>query len=136
MQQDSPIAPTTRKRKAVPSTATEIEATHQDAALVPSEEKGHEMVFIIATYWDSGDAHKLFAPKQKYDGQCSVLKVVLDQIELLESVKRNSTYWHLGVENNDSGNTCTANDIFLLRCTCMYLVCALHKFVDQTNSNS
>ncbi len=64
VQQDSAMAPTTRKPKVVPSIASEIQGTHQGThqeASAPSEK--NEMVLPVATYWDS-DARNMFAPNQ------------------------------------------------------------------------
>ena len=55
----------------------------------------------------------------------------MDRIELFESVNQNSSNWRLVVEEGDKENTCSSNDIFRIRQRCMYLVIALHKFVNE-----
>ena len=82
-------------------------------------------------WWTSGDARLLFAPCGKYNNNCNVKDIVMDRIELLESVNQNSSNWRLVVEEGDKENTCSSNDIFLIRQRCMYLVIALHKFVNE-----
>jgi len=82
-------------------------------------------------WWTSGDARLLFAPCGKYNNNCNVKDIVMDRIELLVLVNQNSSNWRLVVEEGDKENTCSANDIFMIRQRCMYLVIGLHKFVNE-----
>ena len=90
---------------------------------------------VRATYWDSGDARRTFAPKTKYDANCDVKSVVLARIELLEAVNRKATFWKSVFEGGDPDNTCTSQEIFLVRHRCLYLACALRKFVDEVTEH-
>ena len=49
-------------------------------------------------WWIFGDARLLFAPCGKYNNNCNVKDIVMDRIELLESVNQNSSNWRLVVE--------------------------------------
>ena len=51
----------------------------------------------------------------KYNNNCNVKDIVMDRIELLESVNQNSSNWRLVVEEVDKENTCSSNDIFMIR---------------------
>jgi hypothetical protein len=50
--------------------------TAEEASLPPTS----------ASYWESGDSRKLFAPKALYGIDCDVQKIVHDWIEKLEKV--------------------------------------------------
>ena len=48
------------------------------------------------SWWESGDARKIFAPcAVKYDSMECLRSIVLDRIELLESVNRNRKNWKM-----------------------------------------
>ena len=45
-------------------------------------------------WWDSGDARELFAPRNLlYDANCNVKAIVLERIEILESVNHLAANW-------------------------------------------
>ena len=44
-------------------------------------------------WWDSGDARKLFASRKLYDANCDVKAIVLERIEILESVNHLAANW-------------------------------------------
>ena len=48
----------------------------------------------VGGWWESGDARRLFAPcTVLYDSHCNVKDVVMERIEILESVNRSATNW-------------------------------------------
>jgi hypothetical protein len=80
---------------------------------------------IAISYWDSGDARKLFAPRGKYGDKVAVLPIVMARIELLESVNQFSSYWRLVLDGGDPNKTCTEHDVHAiqLRCLCLAKIC-------------
>ena len=82
------------------------------------------------SYWESGDARKLFAPKSIYGADCNVQKVLLDRIEKLERVKGIASEWREFVDGGDQDYLCSEYDIFLIQHRSLYLACALRKFVE------
>jgi hypothetical protein len=121
-----------RKRKEAPTDWNQDSQTQQ----LPSstQQRDEEAVAVdtaTVTYWDSGDARRTFAPKQKYGLTCDVKKVVLARVELLEAVNRKATFWKSLFEGGDPDNTCTSQEIFLVRHRSLYLACALRKFVEE-----
>ena len=48
-------------------------------------------------WWTSGNAWLFFSPCGKYNNNCNVKDIVMDRIELLESVNQNSSNWRLVV---------------------------------------
>jgi len=89
-----------------------------------------------ASYWESGDSRKLFAPKSLYGTDCDVLKMVLDRIEKLEKVNSVAADWRALVDGGDQDDLCSEHDVFLIRHRSMYLACALRKFVDEVTDKS
>jgi hypothetical protein len=85
------------------------------------------------SWWESGDARKIFAPfAVNYESMECVKSIVLDRIELLESVNRNGKIWTNVVEPGSwSVKTCpyAKSDIHTLRLRSMYIVLALRQFV-------
>ena len=85
------------------------------------------------SWWESGDARKIFAPcAVKYDSMECLRSIVLDRIELLESVNRNGKNWTNVVEPGSwSVETCpySESDIHTLRLRSMYIALALRQFV-------
>ena len=69
----------------------------------------------LLSYWESGDARKLFALKSVYGTDCDVWKVVLGQIEKLDSVNSSAHEWRELVDGGDpADDVCSEHDIFLL----------------------
>ena len=97
------------------------------------EEQSHGANATISSWWESGDARKLFAPcTVKYDSSECVKGIVIERIELLESVNRNGKNWTKVVEPGTwNVDTCpySESDVFALRLKSMYLVSALRQFV-------
>ncbi|KAI2508418.1 hypothetical protein MHU86_5945 [Fragilaria crotonensis] len=85
------------------------------------------------SWWESGDARKIFAPSAViYETMECVKSIVLDRIELLESVNRNGKTWANVVEPGSwSMETCpySESDIHTLRLRSMYIALALRQFV-------
>ena len=85
------------------------------------------------SWWESGDACKLFAPcTEKYESMECVNSIVLDWIELLESVNRNGKNWANVVEPGSwSAEACpySESEILTLRLRSMYIALALRQFV-------
>ena len=77
-----------RKRKRAPQgasqAATALEARTRQATT--TLEAATTVDVPTFRYWTSGDARKLFAPREKYGTGADVLQVVLNQIEQLEKV--------------------------------------------------
>jgi hypothetical protein len=87
-------------------------------------------------YWYSGDARYMFAPPKLYGEMCDVKALVLERIELLESVNRQADTWCKVVEGGNQDNTCTEHDVWLLRHRCMYIGTALKTFVSMAKPTS
>lgn len=103
------------------STSTQQDSTLQDSAF---------------SYWTSGDARKLFAPKSKYGADCDVRQVVVDRIDTLEKCNKIGSFWRFLIDGQDPDNMCSEYDIFLIRQRSLYLAHALRKFVDEVKSGS
>jgi hypothetical protein len=84
-----------------------------------------------SSYWVSGDARKLFAPKLVFGTDCDVWKVILDQIDKLERVNSIASDWREFVDGGDRDNLCLEHDVFLIQHRSMYLACALRKLLDK-----
>ncbi|KAI2489341.1 hypothetical protein MHU86_25254 [Fragilaria crotonensis] len=89
-------------------------------------------------WWQSGDARRLFAPCDNllYEANCDVKEVVMNRIELLETVNHASRNWKTAVvdtRSHDRGasrfESYSEADIFSLRFWSMYLALALKHFV-------
>ncbi|KAI2493985.1 hypothetical protein MHU86_20559 [Fragilaria crotonensis] len=88
-------------------------------------------------WWDSGDARRLFAPVSptstlRYDTDCRVKDIVLERIELLESVNRAARNWNLIIDKSTGSSKShyySEADVFSLRYRSMYLAIALKQFV-------
>jgi hypothetical protein len=85
----------------------------------------------LLSYWDSGDARKLFAPKLVYGTDCEVRNVVIDRIEKLDRVNSSAHEWRELVDGGDPDDVCSEHDIFLIRHRSIYLACALRKFLEE-----
>jgi hypothetical protein len=69
----------------------------------------------LLSYWELGDARKLFTPKLVYGTDCDVWKVFLDRIEKLDRVNSNAHEWRELVDGGDpDDDVCSKHDIFLL----------------------
>ena len=89
---------------------------------------------FTSSWWESGDARKLFAPcsSGQYESLECVRAIVMDRIELLESVNRKGKNWKNVVESGTwSTETCpySESDVLTLRLRSMYLALALRQFV-------
>ena len=82
-------------------------------------------------YWESGEARRLFAPKELFGEHCDVKQIVLDRIEHLEKVNQEADAWQTVVEDADKDNTMTEHDIFILRLRSLYLAVAIKKYIDR-----
>jgi hypothetical protein len=59
------------------------------AALLPNTIESVLSTDVTANWWDSGDARRLFAPCSiLYGTDCYVKEIVMERIEILESVNR------------------------------------------------
>jgi hypothetical protein len=52
----------------------------------------------------------LFAPKEAYSSVCDVKQVVIDRIELLESVNKKAENWRELIDGRDPNNTFSASE--------------------------
>ena len=92
-------------------------------------------------WWDSGDARKLFAPcKLIYDTNCDVKAIVLERIEILESVNRCSMNLKNVIDtrcttSSEAKGHYSELDVFSLRYRSMYLALALKQFVLNVTNN-
>jgi hypothetical protein len=85
------------------------------------------------SWWESGDARKLFRPSSSnYEANECVKEIVMERIELLESVNRKGKSWTRVIETRSwNMETCpySESDVFTLRFRSMYLALALRQFV-------
>ena len=106
----------------------------------PSNDTHQPTVSLLLTgnnWWQSGDARRLFAPASPamlHGTDCCVKTVVMERIELLESVNRASSNWTFVIDRRVSDHSSTSHnysaaDIFSLRYRSMYLAIALKQFV-------
>ncbi|KAI2493895.1 hypothetical protein MHU86_20622 [Fragilaria crotonensis] len=125
-------APSNKKRKLGADTTT---SSHDDGT--ESQREVEEILSVpsfpspSSSYWESGDARKLFAPKLVFGTDCDVRKVVLDRIDKLERVNSVASEWREFVDGGDQDDLCSEHDVFLIRHRSMYLACALRKFLDE-----
>ncbi|KAI2492542.1 hypothetical protein MHU86_22024 [Fragilaria crotonensis] len=88
---------------------------------------------VTANWWDSGDARRLFAPCTiLYGTDCDVKEIVMERIEILESVNRAASNWKNVVDTRMGGtfkSHYSEADVFSLRYRSMYLALALKQFV-------
>ena len=81
------------------------------------------------SWWESGNARKIFAPcAVKYESMECLKSIELDRIELLESVNRNGKNWTSVVEPGSwSVETCpdSESDIHTLQLRSMYYIALL-----------
>ena len=131
---DVSIEPMPKRLKVVSkqTTTTETTINNCDASLNALEELGGENS-TTSSWWESGDARKLFAPcTVEYEAKESVKRIVIERIELLESVNKNGKNWAKVVEPGKwNMETCpySESDVFTLRLRSMYLASALRQFV-------
>jgi hypothetical protein len=91
-------------------------------------------------WWESGDARRLFAPCTiLYGSRCNVKDIVMERIEILESVNRSAANWKNVI---DTSMGCSflkgqysESDVFSLRYRSMYLALALKQFVLNVTGN-
>ncbi len=92
-------------------------------------------------WWDSGDARKLFAPcKLLYETNCDVKAIVLERIEVLESVSCSAMNWKNVIDARCTPSSKTKShysesDVLSLRYRSMYLALALKQFVLNVTNN-
>jgi len=88
---------------------------------------------LTSSWWESGDARKLFRPStSNYEANKCVKEIVMERIELLESVNRKGKSWTRVAEPLSwNMETCpySESDVFTLRFRSMYLALALRQFV-------
>ncbi|KAI2512807.1 hypothetical protein MHU86_1595 [Fragilaria crotonensis] len=88
---------------------------------------------LTSSWWESGDARKLFRPStSNYEANECVKEIVMERIELLESVNRKGKSWTRVVEPLSwNMETCpySESDVFTLRFRSKYLALALRQFV-------
>jgi hypothetical protein len=91
------------------------------------------------SWWESGDARKIFAPSAvTYESMECLKTIVLDCIELLESVNRNGKIWTNVVEPGSwSVETCpySESDINTLRLRSKNIALALCQFVCHVSND-
>jgi hypothetical protein len=84
-------------------------------------------------WWESGDARRLFVPCSiLYGADCDVKGIVMEQIELLESVNRTGRNWRNVIDKRMDHTTkshYSESDVFSLRYRSKYLALALKQFV-------
>jgi hypothetical protein len=88
----------------------------------------------VGGWWESGDARWLFAPcTVLYDSHCNVKDIVMERIEILESVNCSATNWKNVVDTRMGcsflNGQYSESDVFSLRYRSMYLALALKQFV-------
>ena len=120
--------PAKKKFKAAPVQMQQEENTYQHT------QQDNASWAPTITYWDSGDARRIFAPKNVHGSTCLVLQVVFDRIARLDSVNEAHDKWRDVIDGGDENNTCTAADIFAIRQRSMYLSVALKTFVKQVRN--
>ena len=120
------------------STKTTINYYHH-VSLNTEKEQSHGANATISSWWESGDARKPFAPCTiKYDINECVKEIVIERIELLESVHGNGKNWTEVVEPwTWNVDTCpySESDVFTLQLKRMYLVSVLRQFVLNVTDN-
>lgn len=134
-EQIEPPEPKRLKVSEATTTTTETETVMEEAASM--EEATINDTSTNSTtrlsWWESGDARKLFAPSTvAYGANECVKDIVIERIELLESVNRNGKSWTNVVEPGTWNiETChySESDVFTLRLRSMYLVTALRQFL-------
>ena len=81
------------------SEATKMETAMEEAASMEETTINTNGNSTTHSWWESGDARKLFAPSTvTYDANECVKDIVIERIELLESVNRNAKSWTNVVE--------------------------------------
>ena len=123
------IAPVSKKRRELSPEPTSTSEGCVDALPIELDKE-------VYSYWNLGDARKLFAPKSIHGANCDVRKVVLERIENLERVNCLSAHWRTLIDGGDQENLCSENDIFVIRTRCLYLACALRKFFAESMDTS
>ena len=93
-----------------------------------------------AGWWKSGDARRLFAPcTMLYPSDCDVKEIVMNRIEVMESVNRSASNWTKVVDTTNGSTFVnahySASDVFSLRYRSMYLALALKQFVLHVTGN-
>jgi hypothetical protein len=133
MEVDMCLEPESKRHKGAGALAN----APNESATAPATNHG------VAGYdwWESGDARRLFAPCTiMYASDCNVkIEIVMERIELLESVNRAAGKWRNVV---DSRMDCTIvnshyteSDVFSICYRSMYLALALKQFVLNVTDN-
>ncbi len=119
---------TTDKATAIIDTSVNATQATISASAVQSERANS-----ATSWWESGDARKLFRPSSSnYEANKCVKEIVMERIELLESVNRKGKSWTRVIETRSwNMETCpySESDVFTLRFRSMYLALALRQFV-------
>jgi hypothetical protein len=110
-----------------------IDSTASAALLVPNTIESVLSTDVTANWWDSGDARRLFAPCSiLYGTNCDVKEIVMERIEILESVNCAASNWKNVVDTRMGGpfqSHYSESNVFSLRYRSMYLALALKQFV-------
>ena len=125
--------PKRQKGLLVAATASATDETAEVQTPTNSVESALSTEVTVGDWWKSGDARRLFAPCSiLYGTDCDVKEIVMERIEILESVNRTASNWNNVV---DTRMGCTfksyysESDVFSLRYRSMYLALALRQFV-------
>ncbi len=136
-EQDEPMPK--RQRKGL-STAVADQASTTPPPLSTFSQQSTSGALTLSTaandWWKSGDARWLFVPASSamsYDADCCVKTIVMERIELLESVNRAARNWTFIVEKSVGSPSSESHryseaDVFALRHRSMYLAIALKQF--------
>ena len=113
-----------------------------EAVIVTATPDAEETTVITSSgsWWESGDARKLFAPcKERYGTNCDVKAIVIERIEILESVNATAANWKKVVDTIHTSaateSQYSESDVFSLRYRSMYLALVLRQFVLHVTDN-
>ena len=111
---------------------TDEEHASKEAPVTAAGTMNHEVT--SGDWWESGDARRLFAPCTiLYASDCNVREIVMQRIEILESVNHSASKWSNVVDTTTGCSIVNAHysesDVFSLRYRSMYLALALKQFV-------
>ena len=111
-----------------------VSTANEDTEMLVVEEATPDLASSYGGWWNSGDARKLFAPcKLLYDADCDVKEIVLERIEILESVNCLAANWmnvaDVRCASSVEKSHYSESDVFSLRYRSLYLALALKQFV-------
>jgi hypothetical protein len=109
LAQSASVAPTTKRRRESSPVPTSGGRSEDHISALPSD-------MHMYSYWNSGDARKLFAPRLIHGTSCDVRQVVLDRM-----VNQKSSSWRDVVDGGDQDNLCSEHEIFVIRQRSFYL---------------